>query len=184
MKGKIRAFFRENGHYVLGLVMAAVILLSALWTRNAPAPSVAPAQMDQSQRLADITPSPAPFLLQKPAEGEVLRPFSREPRYFSTTCTWHFHYATDISVQKDEPVYAAFSGTLRREGEALCLDSGEFTLRYLGIDMNTAPREGPVKMGEKIASASGHVSWEGDNILCLTLYRQGVPVDFEAYLSK
>lgn len=178
---KIRRFFQLSGHYLLALLCAGVILLSALWTRNDSrlhAPD-APAHADGSQRLSQVTPSPAPVFLLRPVEGAVVRSFSEEPVYFAERCCWKHHFSTDVQVNPGDQVKAAFDGTLTPEETGLRLENEEFALVYRGMNAQGASRQ--VKKGWVIGVASGRVHREGEGILCLTLYREGQAVDIEKY---
>ena len=179
---RLRLFFAAWGHYVLALMCVAAILLSALWTRDEQRLQgmEAPAHVDQAQRLSQVTPSPAPVDMQRPVEGKVVRPFSQGVVHFEKMCCYGLHPSTDVQVQEGEKVLAAFDGKVTSEGERVCLSDGEFTLWYEGIrPAFSGPRQ--VKKGMQVGVATGGVAWEGEGILCLTLYRQGEAKNIEAF---
>ncbi len=184
MKKKMKALFQSAGHYMLALLCAAVILLSALWTRTAPAPDASPAQMNQSQRLEDLTPSPAPLFFQRPVAGQIIRPFSTEPVFFDTYHLLRFHPSTDLETAPEEQIMAAFDGRIRWEGNALYLENDAFSLRYRGVLPGHVQTGRQVKKGAVLGIAAGFVPYEGENILCLTLYRDGEAVDIAAYFPE
>lgn len=174
---KIRLFFHSAGHYVLALFCGMVILLSALWTRQTPSPVASPAQMNQSQRLSDITPSPAPELFHRPVGGPCIRAFSDDPVYFPEYRRYAFHPSADFSVTEGEKIYAAFDGTVRQDGDTLYLENDAFSLRYRGITPEKSSNGKQVRKGALLGTATGFVPYEGQNILCLTLYQNSTPVD-------
>lgn len=179
---KVRLFFRSFGHYVLAFLCALVILLSALWTRSdqLKGQPETPAHADGSQRLRDVTPSPAPVLFCRPAEGPILCSFSDQPVYFPAMCCWGYHFSTDIAAEKGEAVKAAFDGHIRWDGDALWLENERFSLLYRGAESENRTSR-PVKEGVTIGRSAGYVPWEGAGRLCLTLYCDGKNVDIEEY---
>lgn len=183
MKKKIQAFFHSAGHYVLALFCGAVILLSAVWTRQSPLPAASPAQMNQSQRFSDLTPSPAPIHFQKPVEGPCIRSFCESPVYFPEYRRYAFHPSADFAVSEGDRVYAAFDGTVRRQEDSLFLENETFTLRYRGLSPENTADGKQVKKGVLLGTATGYVPYEGKNRLCLTLYRNGIPADIAPFLK-
>ena len=178
---KIRLFFHSAGHYVLALFCGMVILLSALWTRQTPSPVASPAQMNQSQRLSDITPSPAPELFHRPVGGPCIRAFSDDPVYFPEYRRYAFHPSADFSVTEGEKIYAAFDGTVRQDGDTLYLENNAFSLRYRGITPGQIRTGQHVKKGTLLGIAASNVPYEGEHMLCLTLYKSGEAVDILSY---
>lgn len=183
MQKKIRLFFHSAGHYVLALFCGIVILLSAIWTRQTPPPAASPAQMNQSQRLSDITPSPAPELFHRPVGGPCIRAFSDDPVYFPEYRRYAFHPSADFATTQGEQVYAAFDGTLRLEDEALYLENNAFSLRYRGVTPEKSSNGKQVRKGAFLGTATGSVPYEGQNLLCLTLYQGGRPVDISPFFA-
>ena len=183
MRAKLKTLFQSSGHYLLALLFAAVILLSALWTRNTQSPATSPAQMNQSQRLSDITPSPAPELFQRPVGGPCIRAFSDDPVYFPEYKRYAFHPSADFSVTEGEKIYAAFDGTVRQDGDTLYLENDAFSLRYRGITPEKSSDGKQVRKGALLGTATGFVPYEGQNILCLTLYQNSTPVDISPFFA-
>ncbi len=178
----LHLFFQAWGHYVLALLCVAAILLSALWTRDEQRLQSleTPAHADQAQRLSEVTPSPAPFWMERPAEGAVVRHFSEGVVHFEQMCCYGLHPSTDVQVQEGETVLAAFDGELSWDGHRMMLKTGEYILFYEGVQpLSNLSRH--VKKGMQIATAAGYVPWEGEGILCLTLYRQGKTENIEHY---
>lgn len=185
MRQKTIAFFRNFGSYVLALLLAAVILLSALWTRqDQQAAREAPAHADMAQRLSEITPSPAPVAFSRPVAGQITRSYGVAAAWFEAYGCWAQHLSTDFAASPGEKVYAAFDGQVRKEGRDVYLEAAPFSLRYRGLE-TVQPQDGAnVKKGSVLGTAAGGVAWEGENILCLTLFCQGIAADMEIYLSR
>lgn len=182
MREKLKTLFQSSGHYLLALLFAAVILLSALWTRNTQSPATSPAQMNQSQRLSSLTPSPVPVRFLPPAKGEVVLSFSEEPVHFAAHHRIRFHPSTHFALQQGEGVQAAFDGAVRWEGENLWLDGQAFSMCYAGVEKGNVKTGDRVKCGQNVGKATGTVYGEGENILCVTLYKEGQPCDLSLYL--
>lgn len=181
---KIRAFFRSTGHYWLAVLCVAVVLLSALWTRDEQRLSAmeAPAHADGAQRLASVTASPAPVWMAPPAAGKVQQAFSEDAVYFPSFCCYALHPGTDFFAEKGDKVFAAFDGTVSMEGEEVWLQSGEFSLCYRGLVPEKSKVGHAVKKGSVLGEAAGYVPYEGENILCVALYKDNQPVDLEQFL--
>lgn len=183
---KWKQFLQNTGHYWLAVLCVGAILLSALWTRDEQRllAQETPAHADGAQRLQSVTPTPAPVWFTAPAAGAVLRSFSEEPVFFAEYCCYALHPSTDLVAEKGEKVYAAFDGQIHWEGEDLYLIKAPFSLRYRGVGQGTAKEGQAVKKGAVIGKAAGNVPYEGEHIVCLTLYREEKPVDIALYLPE
>lgn len=181
---KIQAFFRVTGHYWLAVVCVAVVLLSALWTRDEQRLSAmeAPAHADGAQRLASVTASPVPVWMAPPAAGKMQQAFSEDAVYFPAFRCYTLHPSTDFFAEKGDKVFAAFDGTVSMEGEEVWLQSGEFFLRYRGLVPEKSKAGHAVKKGSVLGEAAGYVAYEGENIVCVTLYQNEEPVDIARFL--
>lgn len=180
---KLRAFFQHTGHFWLAGMCLAAVLLSALWTRDEQRleSREAPAHADQAQKLSSVTPSPAPVVFARPADGDVQRAYSDTPAYFPAFHCYALHKGTDFYAEKGDKVYAAFDGTVSVKGKDVWLQGDSFRLRYRGISPGS--REGQaVKKGTVLGEALGYVPYEGGDILCITLYRNEEPVDIVSFL--
>ena len=81
MRKKLGRLLERWGYYGLALLCAAVILLSALWTREQPlSPPASQALSDGSQRLSQaVSPAPSRGALCRPTAGALLRGYSETP---------------------------------------------------------------------------------------------------------
>lgn len=180
---KIRVFFQNTGHYWLAVVCVMAVLLSALWTRDEQRLSVreSPAHADGAQRLASVTASPAPVGLAPPAAGDVVRRFSGEAEYFPDFHLYALHPGTDFYAEKGDKVFAAFDGTVSVEGDYVWLQNAAFRLRYRGMTPIKIKDGQMVKKGSVLGEAVGYVPYEGEHIVCITLYQNDIPVDIARF---
>ncbi|MBR1584086.1 MAG: M23 family metallopeptidase [Clostridia bacterium] len=178
----IKKWMDAWGYYLLAALCVGVIVFSAVWTRSAftPAAPDAAALSDESQRLAAVTPSPAPPSCHAPADGAILRHFSAAPVYFSDTGLWCVHPAVDYAASPGDPIYAVMAGTVTEhpEGVAVSHENGLVSV-YWGIDVCLVEPGAPVRAGDIIARASANVPFEGTGHVCVSLYAQDQPIDWE-----
>lgn len=181
----MRPFFQQWGHYLLALMCVAAVLLSALWTRDEQRLEKANRQVhaDLAQRMADVTPSPPPEQFQRPVTGRVIRSFSEEAVFFPQRRLYALHPSTDFAVLPGEKVLAAFDGKVTVQGKNLLLENEQFSLVYKGVE-GEAKEEKNVKKGQVLGTATGYVPYEGENMLCLTLRKNGIPVNVESWLPS
>ncbi len=168
------------GHYLLALLCAGVILLSAAWTREQRTAEQAGQQAlsDQSQRLADLPPQ-EPYA--RPTEGAILRGFSAETVYFPSVRAWQTHRAVDFAAADGEPVRAMLEGTV-----ISCAD-GCVRLRhhdgmeslYRGLKQIDVSPGQFLRQGALLGRAGARVPYEGAGHICVTLMKDGVPLPFE-----
>lgn len=172
MRKKLGRLLERWGYYGLALLCAAVILLSALWTREQPlSPPASQALSDGSQRLSQaVSPAPSPGMLCRPTAGALLRGYSETPVFFPALSLWQAHPALDFSAEPGAPVYALAAGTLAANAEGVCVrheDGGESLYRGVAL-AEKAPGQ-QVKAGERIGTATGSVPFEGAGHICVKL---------------
>lgn len=169
------------GHYLLALLCAAAILLSALWTNQQRAQEEPDTQAlsDTSQRLGQAAPSPA-RQWARPAAGEIIRGYSQDPLYFPEYGVWRIHRAVDFAAQEGESVFALADGQVIEGAPGLWIDHGEGMQSVYQNLAQVDVRPGQqVKAGERIGLAGGEIPFEGAGHVCVTLLLQGTPVDFQ-----
>ena len=169
------------GHYLLALLCAGVIVLSAAWTREQQGTEQAnqTALSDQSQRLSTAAkPTEAPTLT-RPAAGAVLRGYSAGPVFFPQTGVWKAHPALDFEAEDGAPVYALSEGTvLSRDGD-VCVDHGEMGVaRYRGLKEILVQPGQLVRAGAMLGRAGGRIPYEGEGHVCVSLTREGAAIPF------
>ena len=180
---KIRVFFQNTGHYWLAVVCVMAVLLSALWTRDEQRLSAreSPAHVDGAQRLASVTASPAPVFMAAPTADAVVRSFSEEAEYFPDFHLNALHPGTDFYAEKGDKVFAAFDGMVSVDGETVWLQNASFRLRYRGVVPMKIKDGQTVKKGSVLGEAAGYVPYEGENLVCVTLYQNEKPVDIARF---
>ena len=96
------------GHYLLALLCAGVILLSAAWTRDQKAQEKADqlALSDQSQRLDQAQDQTAGETLAPPVDGPVIRGFSTAPVLDGETGLWQYQDLDNAAINKGTKVKA------------------------------------------------------------------------------
>ena len=176
---KIGLLFQKWGHYLLALLCAGVILLSALWTRQQQLLEIADAQVlaDDSQRLSDAAsppPSLAPALPTK--NGRVLRLYSEVPLYFPAYGLWRVHPGVDYEAAAGEMIFAIRSGSVQIEDDGLYLlhEDGRRTCSRGLAKLTVAPGQ-RVKAGEQVGPAGAEVYLEGRGHVCIICYQDGLP---------
>ena len=178
---KIRRGMERWGHYLLALLCAGVILLSAVWTRQQQRleNGEQTALSDQAQRLAQAMQSPEPASYVRPAVGALLRGFSASPVFFSETGVWMVHPGLDFEAAAGEQVYALDAGTVVSCGEEIRIDHGDgCESLYRGILESKVSPGQRVRAGEVLGTAGASIPFEGQGHLCVTLYREGAPAAF------
>ena len=162
------------GHYPLAALCAAVILLSALWTKDGPVspPPDAQAISDQSQRLSDVTPTSAPLELTRPVDGPVRVPYSEAPVFDPRAGVWRVHPYVEFAAEPGLAVRALLPGVvLSVEGE-VAVDHGEGTVsRYRGLETVS------VRPGQTLP-AGGVLGTAAEGGLRVWLIRDGAAVSF------
>lgn len=187
MMKKAEMLLEKWGPYALALLCAAVILLSALWTRREEAnlPGGAAVLSDESQRMADVTPSPAPPVLARPAGGEVITAFSENPVFFPASGVWMVHPALDFAAAAGDKIFAMGEGTVsavQEGGAALALENG-LTCLYRGFSEVFVQEGQRVRAGECLGLAGGNVLLEGEGRVCVAVLSDGQKIDFEKWLD-
>lgn len=167
---KLGRILQAWGHWLLAALCAAVVLLSALWTRQLQAQDAENAQAlaDTSQRLQDAAPSPAPTFVPPTAEGILVRPRSDTPLFFPAFGVWQAHPGMDYAADPGDPIYAIADGTAQIEGETLWLlhTDGSVT-QYRGLQSLQVSDGQRIRAGEIVGLAGAAVAWEGSGHVCL-----------------
>lgn len=178
---KIKRGMEIWGHYLLALLCAGVILLSAVWTRQQQGLESADqaALSDQGQRLAQAMRTPEPAAYARPAEGTVLRGYSEAPVFFPGTGVWMVHPCLDFAAEAGAAVYALAAGTVVSCGDGIRIDHGDGRQSlYRGIRESRVKPGQRVRAGEAIGTAGSAVPFEGEGHVCVTLYQDGKPIKF------
>ncbi|MBR5111208.1 MAG: M23 family metallopeptidase [Clostridia bacterium] len=183
MRKKLRRVFDAWGHYLLALLCAGVILLSAAWTREQQRDEITDQQAlsDQSQRLAQVTPLPTMEACGWPADGALVRGYCETPVFFPAFNLWQAHPAVDVQAEEGNPVYAMLAGTVEscNRGEVRIDHGNGLKSRYRGLKKISVMPGQQVRKGAVIGSAGGHVPYEGDGHICVALLKDGRAIPFE-----
>ncbi len=168
------------GHYLLALLCAGVILLSAVWTRRQDAENAGQTALsDQGQRLSQALETPEPAPLVRPAAGAVARGFSSVPVFFPKTGVWMAHSGLDFAAEPGEKVFALAAGTVVSCEGGIRVDHGDGSESlYRGVQESGVRPGQRVRAGETLGTAGGAVLYEGEGHVCVILYKDGVPVPF------
>ena len=173
MKKILRCLERWR-HYLLAMLCAAVMLLSALWTREMWAAETPDslALSDHSQRLSDVTPTSAPLELTRPVDGPVRVPYSEAPVFDPRAGVWRVHPYVEFAAEPGLAVRALLPGVvLSVEGE-VAVDHGEGTVsRYRGLETVS------VRPGQTLP-AGGVLGTAAEGGLRVWLIRDGAAVSF------
>ena len=170
------------GVYGLALLCAAVILFSAWWTRGQDA-AERQALSDGSQRLQDVTASPAPLRLVRPCAGELVRGFDAAPVFFAQSGLWQIHPRLDFAAPAGTPVRAMLPGTAMPLDDGVRVEHADGSESvYRGVTGLRVEAGASVRAGDVLGVAAGAVPGEGKGCVCVALYRGGVPVDYAALL--
>ena len=181
MLQKVKRGMEKWGHYLLAVLCAGVILISAAWTRDQRAAESEnkTALADQSQRLADAGPTAAPMVWLRPVSGKVLQGYSEAPVYYVERGVWKVHSGVDFAAEEGDIVCAMGAGTVTEIQGTVRIDHGKgYTSAYRGLDKITVQKDQRVKAGESLGIAGGGVPFEGENRVCVTLLKDGMPVPF------
>ncbi len=90
MLQKVKRGMEKWGHYLLAVLCAGVILISAAWTRDQRAAEEEnrTALADQSQRLSDAGPTAAPVSWLRPVPGRARQEDSEAQVYYGERGVW------------------------------------------------------------------------------------------------
>ncbi|MBR3019701.1 MAG: M23 family metallopeptidase [Clostridia bacterium] len=179
-----RRGFEAWGHYLLALLCAGVILLSAAWTREQHSGEIADHQAlsDQSQRLSQVTSPPKEEAYGWPTDGRRVRDYSATPVYFPAFNLWRAHPAVDYEAEDGKQVYAMLAGTVEScDHGCVRIDHGNGLVSlYRGLKAISAAPGQQVRKGAVIGIAGGHVLYEGEGHICVSLLKDGEAVPFES----
>ena len=181
MLKKIKRGMESWGQYLLALLCAGVILLSAVWTRRQQGLENADqaALSDQGQRLTEAMQTPEPAVYSRPAAGAVIRGYCEGPVFFPETGVWKTHPCLDFEVMAGESVCALAAGAVVSCGEEIRIDHGDGRESlYRGIWESKVQPGQRVRAGDAIGTAGASVPFEGQGHVCVTLFQDGVPAAF------
>ena len=184
MRKKVMRALDQWGYYLLALLCAAAILLSAVWT-NAARGNTPPdlrAAADQNERLSDVKYREDAALsaeTARPCEGEILRPFSAEAVFVGALATWRTHEAIDYACAETEDIRALRAGrvTRAREGEIFIDHGGGCLSAYRGAVEIVAEAGASVAAGDVVARG-GTPLHGGECGVCVAVLIDGQPIDF------
>lgn len=150
------------GHYLLALLCAGVILLSAAWTRDQKAleKTDQSALADQSQKMAQAEKENAEGqeapLPCRPAAGALLLSYSESPVFDPEKRVWQTHPFVDFSLAPGDSVYAMLAGEVIACGKEILIGhGGSLVSRYQG-PFTVSVRAGKrVRAGETIGVCGG-----------------------------
>lgn len=167
------------GHYLLAVLCAGVILLSAAWTRDQKAQERAEqeALSDQSQKMAQAEKeneneeqNPC-----RPTAGAVAAPYSADPVRDTETRAWQTHPYIDFSFAPGEAVRAMLAGEVIDCAGEILIDHGNGLIsRYQGPIAVSVRAGQQVQNGEKI----GFCSADAGGFLRVSLIRDGQYLPF------
>lgn len=178
MLRKFGRIMEKWGHYLLALLCAGVILLSALWTRREQSREIpdARAHSDLSQQLADVTPIPPG--LARPAPGRIVDGMHLSPAFYPRYSLWRIHSGIDFAAEPGTEILAMENGLVTEtEGMIEITQEDGRICRYYGAAEKLVTMGQQVKRGEKIGLAGETVHGE-TGCICVVLLQDGKPVDF------
>ena len=178
---KISRGMEKWGHYLLALLCAGVILLSAVWTREQQAQERAdhPALSDQSQRLSQAEEEKPEAALTRPAVGAVLRPYNETPVFFPATGVWQPHPALDFCAAAGDAVCAMADGVVVSCENGVLVDHGAAGAGlYRGLQTISVQPGQHVRAGAALGQAGAWIPYEGDGHVCVSLTKDGAPIGF------
>ena len=170
------------GHYLLALLCAGVILLSAAWTRDQKAQEKAHqlALSDQSQRLDQAQEQSERETLALPADGPVIMGFSMAPVLDAETGLWQTHPYLDFAVAPGDQVKAVAPGdVIACDKEILIRQEDGRLWRYQGLDNAEITKGTKVKAGETL----GRVQNGSPGFLRVSVQQNGEYIDFGKELA-
>lgn len=182
MLKKMKRGMEKWGHYLLALLCAGVILVSAAWTRDQKTAEEENrmALSDQSQRLSEVEPTAEPMTWMKPTDGKMIQGYSTIPVFFAATGVWKTHAGKDFSAEAGEGVVAMAAGTVMECGPILRIDHGNgYVSLYQEMDKVNVREGQRVKAGETLGTAGKGAPYEGKGHICVTLLKDGTPIDFD-----
>lgn len=170
------------GHYLLALLCAGVILLSAAWTREQRSSEELDrlAVSDQSQRLSHVTQPPDRETCGRPTGGEIIRGYTEEIVYFPVIRSWQAHRAVDFIAADGEKVRAMLDGMVVscKNGCVVMRHENGLESMYRGLGRIEAEVGQQLRKGAVLGVAGGRVPHEGTGHICVSLMENGVPVPF------
>lgn len=137
-----------------------------------PTPPAPPAVTPEPESIQEAEPAatqPEPFQIQRPSEGDIIKPFSNDTLLYSKTLSdWRTHDGIDFSAVTDKAVYAAADGVVEKVyhdslmGCTIVIAHQEdFRTVYQNLTDCDAVKEGDaVTQGQKIGTGGNSASAE------------------------
>ena len=154
---KLKHGMESWGHYLLAVLCAGVILLSAAWTRDQQALDRAEqaALSGRDQNLAEAQ-AEAGQAFCRPAPGPVTAPYADAPVFNEETGVWQAHPFVDFALAPGDAVFALLSGTVVSESAGtLLIDRGDgVSARYQGPFAVSVRAGQAVRAGDKLGFCS------------------------------
>jgi len=184
MIGRLKKWLERWGYMLVCVLGAAVVLLSALWTKRADAQTeMAQNALHSMDETLKKHQDGQREKLCAPCEGDVIRPFSLSAVYFDKAGMYGVHSGLDTDAPPGSAVYAMLSGTVVQAMDGcVCIREGDLECRIRGIREICCAEGETVNAGEKIGTAGGRVPFEGEGHVCASLIQNGTAVDFAALL--
>lgn len=176
------------GYALMCVLCAGVVLLSALWTRSADQKETLSldAARSMDEKLSDVqyqSDARQVEYVHCPADGKIVRDYSEKAVYFAGTGIWSAHPAIDFDAPAGSPVYAMFPGRVTQAGkDSVRIDHGDRESVYRGMEDVRCEMGAAVAAGDVIGTAGGHVPFEGEGHVCVSVYESGTAVDFAPLL--
>ena len=188
----LQTWMEKWGYALMCVLCAVVILLSALWTRDA---------QREERRSADALSGMDETLTDKkadkeagkeaekentqwarPVKGDIARPFSVNTVYFEETGIYAAHMAVDFVCEGDASVYCMKAGVvvLSENGEVR-IRHGDAESVYRGLKTIVCREGQQMEGGDLIGTGGGHVPFEGEGHVCVSVVEKGLPADFAMY---
>lgn len=188
MGRKWAKWMEKWGYALMCVLCAGVVLLSALWTRNAEKKETLSldAARSMDEKLSDVQYQSGARQMEyahRPAEGEITGAYSSQAVYFAQTMVWSAHTAIDFDAPAGSQVYAMFPGSVTEAGKgSVRIDHGDRESVYRGMEEIRCEAGDAVAAGDVIGTAGAHVPFEGDGHVCVSVYENGAAVDFAPLL--
>jgi murein DD-endopeptidase MepM/ murein hydrolase activator NlpD len=188
------AWMEKQGFYVMVGLCVAIIVGSALWSRQpvaeTPPDSVTVGEpADFAQRLADVMATPTPHVTPaptsapeprwvRPVAGGLIRAFSPSALIYQPTMdAWAAHPAVDVSSVAGEPVlsptdgkvYAVTSDARYGLSVTIRLEDGSL-LSLMGLKTASAAVGDSVAAGQSLGASGGMMSAEASDPTHIHIY--------------
>ncbi len=134
-----------------------------------PAPPATTPEPEPTPEVEPVVAKPEPFQIQRPSEGDIIKPFSNDTLLYSKTLSdWRTHDGIDFSAVTDNSVFAAADGVVEKVyhdslmGCTIVIAHQEdFRTVYQNLTDCDAVKEGDaVTQGQKIGTGGNSASAE------------------------